>query len=40
MERVFGLPLITAFVVFGLPALIMLALIAWAFWFRAEGEGS
>ncbi|MEM2226243.1 MAG: hypothetical protein QW371_01990 [Candidatus Bathyarchaeia archaeon] len=38
MERILGLPLITAFVVFGLPALITLALIAWGLWFEAEGE--
>ncbi len=38
MERVLGLPLITALVVFGMPALITLALIAWALWFKGEAE--
>lgn len=38
MERILGLPPITAFVVFGLPALIALALVAWAIWFKAEVE--
>jgi len=36
LERIFGLPAITAFVVFGLPALITLILMVWAVRFKVE----